>query len=37
MTAHNPKRTAWAFAIGLAAGIVLYKVVVDLLWPLLAG
>lgn len=36
-TAKDPKRTAYAFAIGLAVGIVVYKVVVELVWPMVVG
>lgn len=28
------KKIGWAFAIGLAVGIVLYQVIFKLLWPL---
>jgi hypothetical protein len=27
-------KTGIAFVIGLAAGIILYKVIVDILWPM---
>lgn len=31
------KKMGFAFAIGLAAGILLYKVIVDWLWPVVFG
>ena len=39
MTEKNTKKKkiGYAFVIGLAAGIILYKVIIDLLWPLLFG
>lgn len=37
MPAENTKRTTRAFIIGLAVGILIYVVVVELLWPLVAG
>jgi hypothetical protein len=37
MATEQNKRTGMAFAIGLAAGIILHKVVMGLLWPMVAG
>jgi hypothetical protein len=31
------KKKGWTFALGLAAGIILYKVIFEGLWPMLAG
>jgi hypothetical protein len=31
------KRTAIAFGIGLAGGIILYKVIFEWLWPMMMG
>ena len=35
-SAKDPKRTAYSFAIGLAAGFVVYKVL-ELVWPMVVG
>jgi hypothetical protein len=37
MSTSTPKRTTYAFAIGLAVGIVLYLVVVELVLPMVGN
>lgn len=34
MDQKKQRKTGIAFAIGLASGIILYKVIVDILWPM---
>ncbi len=34
MAEKSKNKTGWALAIGIVVGVILYKVIVDVLWPL---